>query len=159
MKKKGEVVRFLDTKKDPAKKSLERVLFNNRESAEHSFRFKVIMLGDSKVGKSSIIRRFCEQTFNMTYQQTSNYDFVNKKLLVNEQHQVLLQIYDTAGLDRFDSLSGSYFQGASGFVIVFDYSNKQSFDSVRKWISILKLRATVHEPTIVVLGNKCDISK
>ena len=80
---------------------------------------------------------------------------VNKRLQVGDSH-ILLHIYDTAGLDRYDSLSGSYFQGASGFVIVFDYMQKQTFENVRRWIDCIKLRATVNDPTIVILGNKYD---
>ena len=70
---------------------------------------------------------------------------------------MLLQIFDTAGLDRYDSLSGSYFQGASGFVIIFDYQVKETFSNVRKWIRDLKFKATVNDPSILVIGNKKDI--
>ena len=127
-------------------------------SSDLDFRFKVILLGDSSVGKSSIVRRLVDQTFNMKYDETPFFDTVNKKWYLNDGTSVLLQIFDTAGLDRFDSLSGSYFQGASGFVIIFDYLNKETFSNVKKWIRELRMKATVEEPTIVVLGNKKDVS-
>ncbi len=69
---------------------------------------------------------------------------------------VLLHIFDTAGLDRFNSLQGSYFQGASGFVIVYDCNRRETFENVREWIKILKLRCTIEEPTIVIIGNKYE---
>ena len=81
---------------------------------------------------------------------------MTKRFLVNMDEVVLLQIFDTAGLDRYNSLQGSYFQGASGFVIVFDCTRKETFENVRVWIQTLKGRCTVQTPTIVVLGNKYD---
>ena len=91
-----------------------------RTSGDIDYRFKVILLGDSKVGKTSIMRRIVDETFNMKYSETDYFDTVNKRLIINDEHFVLLQIFDTAGLDRYDSLSGSYINGASGFIIVFD---------------------------------------
>ena len=81
---------------------------------------------------------------------------MTKRFLVNMDEVVMLQIFDTAGLDRYNSLQGSYFQGASGFVIVFDSTRKETFENVRVWIQTLKGRCTVQTPTIVVLGNKYD---
>lgn len=77
--------------------------------------------------------------------------------MVDDGDVVLMHIFDTAGLDRFDSLQGSYFQGASGFVIVFDYTKRETFENVPRWIKVLKERATITDPTIVILGNKIDI--
>lgn len=91
---------------DPSIKE-NRVL--GRQSADLDFRFKVILLGDSKVGKSCIVRRIVDETFNMKYSETHIFDLVNKRMMVDDQYNVLLQIFDTAGLDRYDSLSGSYF--------------------------------------------------
>ena len=129
----------------------------NRQSVECNHRFKVILLGDSKVGKSSIVRRLVDESFNNRYEETTFYDIANKKIMTEDGDVVLLQIFDTAGLDRFDSLQGSYFQGASGFVIVFDYTRRDSFENVLRWIQTIKDRATVADPTIIVLGNKVDI--
>jgi small GTP-binding protein len=131
--------------------------FLNRQSVECNHRFKVILLGDSKVGKSSIVRRLVDESFNNRYEETTFYDIANKKIMTEDGDVVLLQIFDTAGLDRFDSLQGSYFQGASGFVIVFDYTRRDSFENVLRWIQTIKDRATVADPTIIVLGNKVDI--
>ncbi len=71
---------------------------------------------------------------------------------------VLLQIFDTAGLDRYNSLQGSYFQGAAGFIIVFDYTKYETFENVKEWMAKLRLRCTVQQPTIVILGNKYDLA-
>lgn len=120
------------------------------------YRFKVVLLGDSKVGKTSIVRQLETQTFNNRYNETALYDIVNLRLFIEGQFNVLLQVFDTAGLDRYDSLSGSYFNGASGFVIIFDYQDRSTFEGVRKWIREIKLRAPVQEPSILVLGNKVD---
>jgi small GTP-binding protein len=119
--------------------------------------FKVILLGDSKVGKSSLVRRLVDESFNNRYEETAFYDTVTKRVMVDDGDVLLLHIFDTAGLDRFNSLQGSYFQGASGFVIVFDYTRRETFENVKNWIKILKEKATVEDPTILVLGNKIDI--
>jgi small GTP-binding protein len=103
------------------------------------------------------VRRLVDESFNNRYEETTFYDIANKKIMTEDGDVVLLQIFDTAGLDRFDSLQGSYFQGASGFVIVFDYTRRDSFENVLRWIQTIKDRATVADPTIIVLGNKVDI--
>ncbi len=126
-------------------------------SADYNYRFKVILLGDSEVGKTSLVRRLVDESFNNRYEETTFYDTVTKRVLTSDGDVVLLHIFDTAGLDRFDSLQGSYFQGASGFVIVFDYTRRETFQNVTKWIEQLRLRATIEEPTIVLLGNKVDV--
>jgi len=137
-------------------KGQNRFLGNNRTSADYNYRFKVILLGDSKVGKSSIVRRLVEETFHLNYQETAYFDTVTKRVLVNMDEVVLLHIFDTAGLDRYNSLQGSYFQGASGFVIVYDSTRRETFENVKEWIKILRIRCTIEHPTIVVVGNKFD---
>lgn len=117
----------------------------------------MVLLGDSKVGKTSIVRRLVEETFNLKYESTQNFDTVDKKWYLNNGTCIVLQIWDTAGLDRYNSLQDSYFNGASGFVVIFDYQNKESFENIRSWITVIKTKAKVEAPTIVVLGNKCDI--
>jgi Ras-related protein Rab-1A len=126
-------------------------------STDYNYRFKVILLGDSKVGKSSLVKRLVDESFNNRYEETAFYDTVHKRVMTKDGDVVMLHIFDTAGLDRFDSLQGSYFQGASGFVIVFDYTRRETFKNVTKWIDQLRNRSTIAEPTIVILGNKIDI--
>ena len=135
----------------------QRVIPNNRISADYNFIFKVILLGDSKVGKSSLVKRLIDESFNNKYEETTHYDTVLKRVMTEDGDVVMLHIFDTAGLDRFDSLQGIYFKGAQGFVIVFDYTRSETFQNVTKWIKQLRDRATITDPTIVVLGNKVDI--
>lgn len=98
-----------------------------------------------------------DEGFNLKYNETSYFDTVNKRIRLTDQTELLLQIFDTAGLDRYDSLSANYFKGASGFIVVFDYTIKQTFENIKKWLNELKKKSTVQEPTIVVLGNKKDL--
>ena len=73
-------------------------------STDYNYRFKVILLGDSKVGKSSLVRRLVDESFNTRYEETAFYDTVTKRVMTKDGDVVLLHIFDTAGLDRFDSL-------------------------------------------------------
>ena len=108
------------------------------------------------MGKTSIVRRIVDEPFNLKYQETAFFDTVNKRVIVNMDEVVLLHIYDTAGLDRYNSLQGSYFHGASGFILVFDYSRRETFENVKSWIQTIRARSTLIDPTIVILGNKYE---
>ena len=81
-----------------------KVVSPNRMSSEYNYRFKVILLGDSKVGKSSLVRRLVDESFNNRYEETTFYDTVTKRVMTKDGDVVMLHIFDTAGLDRFDSL-------------------------------------------------------
>ena len=108
-----------------------------RKSGDHDYRFKVVLLGDSKVGKTSIVRRLVEEAFNLKYEGTQNFDTVDKKWFLDNGTSIVLQIWDTAGLDRYNSLQDSYFNGATGFMVIFDYQNKQTFGNIRNWINVI----------------------
>ena len=91
--------------------------------------FKVLIIGDSSVGKSNILLRFSDNIFYETFLPTIGVDFKIKNLSVYEK-QVKLNIWDTAGQDRFKTITAAYYKGAHGVIVVFDITDRNSFDHV-----------------------------
>ncbi|KAE8598666.1 hypothetical protein XENTR_v10016900 [Xenopus tropicalis] len=114
---------------------------------------KLVMTGDSDVGKTCILTRFTENTLP-SYISTVGIDFKTKTIHVAET-ALKLQIWDTAGQERFHTLSVSYFRGAQGFVLVYDITNPASFENTAVWMRDIKMKAG-EEVEVVLLGNKCD---
>lgn len=118
---------------------------------------KVIFVGEQGVGKTSIIRQFLYNTFDAQYQATIGIDFVSKILQVNNG-AVKLQLWDTAGQERFRSLIPSYLRDTAASVVVFDLTNRRSFDNITHWVEeVWKERG--EEVVIVLVGNKSDLAE
>ncbi len=118
--------------------------------------FKVIIIGDSGVGKSSILTMFCEKTIPDDYYNTTiGVDLFTKIININKK-KIKLQIWDTAGQERFRSITRSYYRGAHGIIITYDITNKNSFDRVKEWISEIEKNNNLN-PVIVLIGNKKDL--
>ncbi|XP_054250691.1 ras-related protein Rab-10-like [Indicator indicator] len=121
---------------------------------------KIVMAGESCVGKTSIVRRYTEPNWPPAGAPTSSYlatigiDFKVKAITFNDT-RVKLQIWDTAGQERFHTLSTSYFRGAQGFVLVYDITNLDSFRSITTWMKDIYEKAG-DEVDVILLGNKCD---
>lgn len=119
---------------------------------------KVVIVGESSVGKTSMIERFCHQAFSTDHKATVGADFSSKKLVVSGV-DVTLQCWDTAGSERYRSLSTSYFRGCEAAVVVFDVNDEASFGRVSFWIDEV-LRSTGLPSTegfpLFVVGNKID---
>ncbi|XP_031468627.1 ras-related protein Rab-10-like isoform X1 [Phasianus colchicus] len=120
---------------------------------------KVVMAGETCVGKTSIVRRYTEPNAaaafsSSSYLATIGIDFKVKCITLNGT-RVKLQIWDTAGQERFHTLSTSYFRGAQGFVLVYDITNLDSFQGVTSWMKDIHEKAG-DEVDIILLGNKCD---
>jgi len=120
---------------------------------------KIIVLGESGVGKSSIINQYCHQRFSHDHKATIGADFFTKKLDIG-QNLITLQIWDTAGQERFQSLGKAFYRGANACILVYDITNKQSFDRVDDWKlefdRINNVRDNDRFP-FLLLGNKCDL--
>jgi len=120
---------------------------------------KVIILGDTGVGKTSIANRYVNNTFTNTYKATIGADIFQKSLYL-EDTQIFLTIWDTAGQERFQSLGPGYFRGADACILVYDTTNAKSFESLKRWRSEFIQTARPDQPEIfpfLVLGNKSDL--
>ncbi|XP_044150246.1 ras-related protein Rab-10-like [Bufo gargarizans] len=114
---------------------------------------KLVMTGDSNVGKTCIVSRYTENSLP-SYLSTVGIDFKTKTVHIDET-PLKLQIWDTAGQERFHTLSVSYFRGAHGFVLVYDITNSVSFENTSLWMKDIKMKAG-EDVEVVLLGNKCD---
>ena len=119
---------------------------------------KIIFLGDSGVGKTSIIQRFINNKFaEDKVVATITVSFENKKLKIDPYTELNLQIWDTAGQERFRSLTSSYIRGSNGIFIVFDLGNRESFENINTWIEEIKTAGIDEKNCVIMLiGNKLD---
>ena len=117
--------------------------------------FKILLLGDSGVGKSSIILRYTDNTFSSNLMNSIGVDFKLKNIPVDDK-RVKLQIWDTAGQERFRTITTSYYKGAQAIMIVFDLTDKDSFDHLKNWMSDIDRFAKEGVMKILV-GNKADL--
>ncbi|KAM3924407.1 EF-hand calcium-binding domain-containing protein 4B [Leptodactylus fuscus] len=119
--------------------------------------FKIVMVGNSSVGKTSFLRRFCEDSFYPGTSATVGIDYSVKTVTV-ENCQVALQLWDTAGQERYRSITKQFFRKADGVIIMYDITAKDSFTAVRQWLTSVEEGAGENIP-ILMLGNKTDIEK
>jgi Ras-related protein Rab-11A len=119
--------------------------------------FKVVLIGDSGVGKSNILLRYLKNEFNFECKATVGVEFGSQKFEV-EGYKVKAQIWDTAGQERYKSITNAYYKGAKGALLVYDISRRETFDSVDRWIPDLKSNGD-ENVTIILVGNKCDLEE
>jgi len=117
--------------------------------------FKLLLIGDSGVGKTCILFRFSDDAFNTTFISTIGIDFKIKTIELRGK-KIKLQIWDTAGQERFHTITTSYYRGAMGIMLVYDITNAKSFDNIAKWLRTIQEHANV-EVEKMILGNKCDM--
>jgi len=132
-------------------------------SARKKVLLKVIILGDSSVGKTSLMNMYVNRKFNNQYKATIGADFLTKEVLVNhngDQRLVTMQIWDTAGQERFQSLGVAFYRGADACILVFDLTSKKSFDNLDTWREEFLVQSGPSDSAnfpFVVLGNKVDL--
>ncbi|CAN1235291.1 Ras-related protein Rab7 [Linum perenne] len=120
---------------------------------------KVIVLGDSGVGKTSLMNQYVHNKFSQQYKATIGADFVTKELQIDDK-LVTLQIWDTAGQERFQSLGVAFYRGADCCVLVYDVNSMRSFDSLENWHDEFLKQANPADPKsfpFILLGNKIDV--
>jgi len=124
---------------------------------EYDYLFKIIIIGNSGVGKSSLLLRFTDRIFEYSHVSTIGVDFKIQTIQLDNKI-IKMQIWDTAGNERFRTITTSYYRGSHGVCIVFDLTDKQSFENINSWFTEIEKYASNNIKKILV-GNKCDISK
>ena len=117
--------------------------------------FKIILVGDTSVGKTNIINKYIKNEFQENFNATIGVEFSHKKFTV-DNHKIKAQIWDTAGQERYKAITRAYYKGAKGAFIVYDITRKESFDNVDKWRNELA-NSCNKEVSIMLIGNKCDL--
>ena len=118
---------------------------------------KIITLGNSAVGKSSFILKYTDNSFSQEYLSTLGVDYKHKKIKLKNGKDVRLRIFDTAGQERFKSVSFSFIKKADGVILIYDISDLDSFKAVDNWIKSIRETGKEKLP-IILVGNKCDLS-
>ncbi|XP_047315735.1 ras-related protein RABA4c [Impatiens glandulifera] len=117
--------------------------------------FKIVLIGDSAVGKSQLLARFARNEFNLDSKATIGVEFQTKTLDIDHK-TVKAQIWDTAGQERYRAVTSAYYRGAVGAMLVYDISKRQSFDHVARWLEELRGHAD-NNIVIMLVGNKSDL--
>ena len=117
--------------------------------------FKIVIVGDSGVGKTNLITRYLKNDFKPETKATIGIEFSDKKYIYKNKN-IKIQIWDTAGQERYRSLTSMYYKGAKGAIFVYDISSKISFENIDKWL--IEMKKTADENIkIILIGNKCDL--
>ena len=119
------------------------------------FLFKLILIGSSNVGKTSIIKQLISQEFNDNFISTIGVHFYTKKLFIDDK-KIEFLIFDTAGIEKFKSVTKNYYKNCNNCIIVFDVTDKQSFEDVFEWFKFYKENCSNENNKIFLFGNKID---
>ena len=123
---------------------------------EEEIVYKVLLLGDSSVGKTCFLLRYCDKSFQDVHLSTIGLDYRLKSMTLKNNKNIKLQIWDTAGQDRFRAITKNYYKGANGIILIYDVTNMQTYENVKNWISQIKEEAN---PNVIIylVGNKIDV--
>ncbi|KAG0048686.1 GTP-binding protein [Gryganskiella cystojenkinii] len=125
------------------------------KSASYDYLIKLLLIGDSGVGKSCLLLRFSDDSFTPSFITTIGIDFKIRTIELDGK-RIKLQIWDTAGQERFRTITTAYYRGAMGILLVYDVTDERSFSNIRNWFSNIEQHASEGVNKILI-GNKCDM--
>ncbi|CAI0452194.1 unnamed protein product [Linum tenue] len=125
------------------------------EEGGEEYLFKIVIIGDSAVGKSNLLSRYARNEFNLHSKATIGVEFQTQSMEIDGK-EIKAQIWDTAGQERFRAVTSAYYRGAVGALVVYDISRKTTFESVGRWLDELKMHSDTTVAKMLV-GNKCDL--
>ncbi|XP_066498734.1 RAB3D, member RAS oncogene family, b isoform X1 [Hoplias malabaricus] len=130
---------------------------SQKDAADQNFdyMFKLLIIGNSSVGKTSFLFRYADDSFTSAFVSTVGIDFKVKTVFRNNK-RIKLQIWDTAGQERYRTITTAYYRGAMGFLLMYDITNQDSFSAVQDWATQIKTYSWDNAQVILV-GNKCDL--
>ncbi|KAG2460925.1 RB39A protein, partial [Polypterus senegalus] len=122
------------------------------------YQFRIILLGDSTVGKSSLLKRFTDGLYSDVADPTVGVDFYARSLEIEPGVKIKLQLWDTAGQERFRSITTSYYRNSVGGLLVFDLTNRKTFDHIRDWHREVVEHVKPHKMVFILIGHKSDLT-
>ena len=125
------------------------------QELKEDYKLKIVVVGDSGVGKTNLIHRFISNSFIENSKATVGVEFTSKSYKINE-HIFKIEIWDTAGQERYKSITAVYYKGAKGALLVYDTTSKETFDNIDKWMEEIKDKTT-NDIKIMIIGNKIDL--
>ncbi|XP_017346709.1 ras-related protein Rab-3A [Ictalurus punctatus] len=133
--------------------------YGHRDSVDQNFdyMFKILIIGNSSVGKTSFLFRYADDSFTPAFVSTVGIDFKVKTIYRNDK-RIKLQIWDTAGQERYRTITTAYYRGAMGFILMYDITNEESFSAVQDWSTQIKTYSWENAQVLLV-GNKCDLEE
>jgi len=121
------------------------------------YKFKIMILGESKIGKTCFITRYTNNNFSGAYLTTVGIDFQSKIITLNNK-TIKLQLWDTAGQERFRNITKNYYQTSHGFIVAYDISENESFKYVKHWLNDINNNAPKNVK-VILIGTKCDLER
>lgn len=128
---------------------------NSTTDQQFDYMFKILIIGNSSVGKTSFLFRYADDSFTSAFVSTVGIDF-KVKTVIRREKKMKLQIWDTAGQERYRTITTAYYRGAMGFILMYDVTNEESFSSVQDWVTQIKTYSWDNAQVILV-GNKSDM--
>lgn len=125
-------------------------------SYDYDLLFKIVLIGDSGVGKSNLLTRFTRNEFNMESRSTIGVEFATRTTEIDGK-RIKAQIWDTAGQERYRAITSAYYRGAVGAIVVYDISKSESYENVNNWLKELKENADANI-AVELVGNKSDLA-
>ncbi|OMJ75804.1 hypothetical protein SteCoe_24985 [Stentor coeruleus] len=125
-----------------------------KSASQCDYLIKLLIIGDSGVGKTCVLLRFSDNNFTASHLTTIGIDFKLKTIDIDGK-SIKLQIWDTAGQERFRTITQTYYKGAMGIILAYDCTDENSFNNIRNWIQQIKMHAS-DNVSKVLIGNKCD---
>ena len=121
------------------------------------FHYKILMLGESQVGKTSLLLKYTDDTFKTNMLPTFGLD-VRYKYLQKDNNNIRLDLWDTAGQEKFRTMTQNYYKGSDGIILVYDISNESSFETLKNWMDDIKENSK-NKIEVIIIGNKLDLER
>jgi len=129
-----------------------------KKAKEEVILYKILILGDSSVGKTSLLLQFCDEKFDPETLTTVGIDY-KKKFIMRHGQKIQLQLCDTAGQERFRSIAKNFYKNCDGIILVYDIANIKSFENIKSWINSIKDNVDLDKIGLIIVGNKIDLEE
>ena len=137
--------------------TIEEITSPITENIKEDLKLKLVLLGDSGVGKTNLISRYISNSFDENTRATIGVEFFCKNFRINKKRTIKVEIWDTAWQERYKAITSVYYKGAKGAFIVYDITSRKTFENIDKWIGEIKERTT-DDVKLIIIGNKTDLN-